>query len=122
MNAQWPDIAHHLHLTTDEATLYIDTSGEPRCSSAAGAKDKGRRPLKGNPGRRHDRRQRGWEPATTPALYAPAAAAAHRSWSRPRRSPAASRRACCGDPFAFGCCLQAHVWSAIKNKLKAQYC
>ena len=29
VNTQWPDVRIHLHLTTDEATIYIDTSGEP---------------------------------------------------------------------------------------------
>jgi 23S rRNA G2445 N2-methylase RlmL len=28
VNTQWPDVRIHLHLT-DEATVYIDTSGEP---------------------------------------------------------------------------------------------
>lgn len=29
VDTQWPDVRLHLHLTTDEATVYIDTSGEP---------------------------------------------------------------------------------------------
>ena len=42
VNTQWPDVRIHLHLTTDEATLYIDTSGEP-CSNAAGARTRATR-------------------------------------------------------------------------------
>ncbi|MCW5222762.1 class I SAM-dependent RNA methyltransferase [Verminephrobacter aporrectodeae subsp. tuberculatae] len=29
VNTQWPDVRIHLHLSADEATIYIDTSGEP---------------------------------------------------------------------------------------------
>ena len=29
VNTQWPDVRIFVHLTTDQATLYIDTSGEP---------------------------------------------------------------------------------------------
>jgi putative N6-adenine-specific DNA methylase len=45
VNTQWPDVRIHLHLTTDEATLYIDTSGEP-LFKRGWREDKGDAPLK----------------------------------------------------------------------------
>ncbi|WP_348716281.1 THUMP domain-containing class I SAM-dependent RNA methyltransferase, partial [Acidovorax soli] len=45
VNTQWPDVRIHLHLTTDEATIYIDTSGEP-LFKRGWREDKGDAPLK----------------------------------------------------------------------------
>ena len=45
VNTQWPDVRIHMHLTTDEATLYIDTSGEP-LFKRGWREDKGDAPLK----------------------------------------------------------------------------
>jgi len=45
VNTQWPDVRIHLHLTTDEATVYIDTSGEP-LFKRGWREDKGDAPLK----------------------------------------------------------------------------
>ena len=45
VNTQWPDVRIHMHLTTDEATLYIDTSGEP-LFKRGWRQDKGDAPLK----------------------------------------------------------------------------
>ncbi len=45
VNTQWPDVRIYLHLTTDEATLYIDTSGEP-LFKRGWREDKGDAPLK----------------------------------------------------------------------------
>jgi len=45
VNTQWPDARIHLHLTTDEATVYIDTSGEP-LFKRGWREDKGDAPLK----------------------------------------------------------------------------
>ena len=95
VNTQWPDVRIHLHLTTDEATIYIDTSGEP-LFKRGWREDKGDAPLK---------------ETLAAAMIAPAAgirmarrrcrcttpAAAAAPWSsRPRRSPAASHRASAG--------------------------
>jgi putative N6-adenine-specific DNA methylase len=45
VNTQWPDVRIHMHLTTDEATIYIDTSGEP-LFKRGWREDKGDAPLK----------------------------------------------------------------------------
>jgi 23S rRNA G2445 N2-methylase RlmL len=45
VNTQWPDVRIHLHLTTDEAMIYIDTSGEP-LFKRGWREDKGDAPLK----------------------------------------------------------------------------
>ena len=45
VETRWPDARIHLHLTTDEATLYIDTSGEP-LFKRGWREDKGDAPLK----------------------------------------------------------------------------
>ena len=45
VNTQWPDVRIHAHLTTDQATLYIDTSGEP-LFKRGWREDKGDAPLK----------------------------------------------------------------------------
>jgi putative N6-adenine-specific DNA methylase len=45
VNTQWPDVRIYAHLTTDECTLYIDTSGEP-LFKRGWREDKGDAPLK----------------------------------------------------------------------------
>jgi putative N6-adenine-specific DNA methylase len=45
VNTQWPDVRIYAHLTTDTATLYIDTSGEP-LFKRGWREDKGEAPLK----------------------------------------------------------------------------
>ena len=45
VNTQWPDVRIYVHLTTDTATLYIDTSGEP-LFKRGWREDKGDAPLK----------------------------------------------------------------------------
>ena len=45
VNTQWPDVRIYMHLTTDTATLYIDTSGEP-LFKRGWREDKGDAPLK----------------------------------------------------------------------------
>ena len=45
VDTQWPDVRIYAHLTTDTATLYIDTSGEP-LFKRGWREDKGDAPLK----------------------------------------------------------------------------
>ena len=45
VNTTWPDVRIYAHLTTDELTLYIDTSGEP-LFKRGWREDKGDAPLK----------------------------------------------------------------------------
>ncbi len=45
VQTRWPDVRIHAHLTTDTATLYIDTSGEP-LFKRGWREDKGDAPLK----------------------------------------------------------------------------
>jgi putative N6-adenine-specific DNA methylase len=45
VDTQWPDVRIYMHLTSDMATLYIDTSGEP-LFKRGWRQDKGEAPLK----------------------------------------------------------------------------
>jgi putative N6-adenine-specific DNA methylase len=45
VDTQWPDVRIYAHLTSDQATLYIDTSGEP-LFKRGWREDKGEAPLK----------------------------------------------------------------------------
>ena len=45
VETQWPDVRIHLHLTSEDATVYIDTSGEP-LFKRGWREDKGDAPLK----------------------------------------------------------------------------
>ncbi|NBY69719.1 MAG: class I SAM-dependent RNA methyltransferase [Betaproteobacteria bacterium] len=45
VNTQWPDVRIYVHLTTDNCTLYMDTSGEP-LFKRGWREDKGDAPLK----------------------------------------------------------------------------
>jgi putative N6-adenine-specific DNA methylase len=116
VDTQWPDVRVYAHLTTDHATLYIDTSGEP-LFKRGWREDKGDAPLK-------------------ETLAAAMIAASGWDGSTPLYDP------CCGSGtiaieaaqiacniaagslrrFAFEKLLpfQAHVWSAIKNEAKAR--
>jgi len=47
VNTQWPDVRIHLHLTHEQATLYIDTSGQP-LFKRGWRQNKGDAPLKEN--------------------------------------------------------------------------
>jgi len=103
VNTQWPDVRIHLHLTTDEATIYIDTSGEA-LFKRGWREDKGDAPLKETLAAAMIAAS-GWDPlgdAPVP-LYDPCWAAAP-SPSRPRRSPAAFRPACSGASRSKSCC------------------
>lgn len=123
VNTQWPDVRIYAHLTTDRATLYIDTSGEP-LFKRGWREDKGEAPLK----------------ETLAAAMIEAS-----GWAAGMRAAAAGSAAavplydpCCGSGtiaieaaqialgiapglarrFAFEKFLpfQPHVWSAIKNE------
>lgn len=116
VNTQWPDIRLYAHLTTDMATLYIDTSGEP-LFKRGWREDKGDAPLK-------------------ETLAAAIIAAS--GWDGLADEPVPLYDPCCGSGtiaieaaqiacniapgslrrFAFEKMLpfQAHVWSAIKSE------
>ena len=122
MNTQWPDVRIHLHLTTDQATLYIDdtSSGEPLF-------------------------KRGWREDTGDAPEETLAAAmiAASGWD-PHGEHPSPVRPCCGSGtivveaaqiacripagmlrrFAFEKLLpfQAHVWTAIKKQADSAIC
>ncbi|MFY3385820.1 THUMP domain-containing class I SAM-dependent RNA methyltransferase [Paracidovorax sp. MALMAid1276] len=119
VNTQWPDVRVHLHLTTDEATLYIDTSGEP-LFKRGWREDKGDAPLK---------------ETLAAAMIAASGWDPHGDHPEPLYDP------CCGSGtivveaaqiacripagllrrFAFEKLLpfQAHVWNAIKNEAES---
>ncbi|RYF41200.1 MAG: class I SAM-dependent RNA methyltransferase [Comamonadaceae bacterium] len=112
VDTQWPDVRIYAHLTTDTATLYIDTSGEP-LFKRGWREDKGDAPLK-------------------ETLAAAMLAASGWDGSVPLYDPCcgsgtiaieAAQLACNIAPgllrrFGFEKLLpfQSHVWSAIKNE------
>jgi putative N6-adenine-specific DNA methylase len=111
VNTQWPDVRIHPHLT-DEATVYIDTSGEP-LFKRGWREDKGDRSR--NAGRCHDRRQRLGYMAGPVPLYDPCCGSGtvviEAAQMACRIAPGLRRR------FAFEKLLpyQAHVWNAKKR-------
>ena len=119
VNTQWPDVRVHLHLTTDEATLYIDTSGEP-LFKRGWREDKGDAPLKETLAAAMIAAS-GWNPlgeAPLP-LYDPCCGSGTiviEAAQMACRIPAGLRRR-----FAFEKLLpfQAHVWNAIKNEAQS---
>jgi len=121
VDTQWPDVRLHLHLTTDEATVYIDTSGEPlfkrgwRNVKEGGAK--GDAPLKETLAAAMIAAT-GWDPqgdAPLP-LYDPCCGSGtvviEAAQMACRIAPGLQRR------FAFEKLLpfQMHVWNAIKEE------
>ncbi len=122
VNTQWPDVRLYAHLTTDTATLYIDTSGEP-LFKRGWREDKGDAPLKETLAAAMIAAS-GWDPhgqAPVP-LYDPCCGsgtvAIEAAQIACRIAPGALRR------FAFEKMLpfQAHVWSALKNEAAAAQC
>ena len=116
VNTQWPDVRIHLHLTTDEATLYIDTSGEP-LFKRGWREDKGDAPLKETLAAAMIAAS-GWDPlgdAPVP-LYDPCCGSGTIAIEAAQiacRIPAGLARR-----FAFEKLLpfQPHVWNAIKTE------
>jgi len=111
-----PDVRVHLHLTTDEATIYIDTSGEA-LFKRGWREDKGDAPLKETLAAAMIAAS-GWDPhgdAPQP-LYDPCCGSGtvviEAAQIACRIAPGLRRR------FAFEKLLpfQAHVWNAIKNE------
>ena len=115
VDTQWPDARIYVHLTTDRATLYIDTSGEP-LFKRGWREDKGDAPLKETLAAAMLAAS-GWD-ATTP-LYDPCCGsgtiAIEAAQIACHIAPGSLRR------FAFERLLpfQSHVWSAIKNEAQA---
>ena len=116
VNTQWPDVRIHLHLTTDEATIYIDTSGEP-LFKRGWREDKGDAPLKETLAAAMIAAS-GWDPlGDNPVpLYDPCCGSGTIAIEAAQiacRIPAGMLRR-----FAFEKLLpfQVHVWSAIKNE------
>jgi putative N6-adenine-specific DNA methylase len=116
VDTQWPDIRIYAHLTTDTATLYIDTSGEP-LFKRGWREDKGEAPLKETLAAAMIAAS-GWD-ATTP-LYDPCCGsgtiAIEAAQVACNIAPGQLRR------FAFEKMLpyQAHVWKALWEEAKAQ--
>ena len=118
VNTQWPDVRIYVHLTTDTATLYIDTSGEP-LFKRGWREDKGDAPLK---------------ETLAAAMLAASGWNPHGEQPQPLYDPCcgsgtiaieAAQIACAIAPgsqrrFGFEKLLpyQSHVWVAIKNEAK----
>ena len=122
VNTQWPDVRIHLHLTTEDATVYIDTSGEP-LFKRGWREDKGDAPLKETLAAAMIAAS-GWDPhgdAPVP-LYDPCCGSgtiAIEAAQIARRIPAGMLRR-----FAFEKLLpfQPHVWSAIQTEAENAIC
>lgn len=116
VDTQHPDVRIHLHLTTDQATVYIDTSGEP-LFKRGWREDKGDAPLKETLAAAMIAAS-GWDPrgdAPMP-LYDPCCGSgtiAIEAAQMACRIPAGLRRR-----FAFEKLLpfQAHVWNALREQ------
>jgi putative N6-adenine-specific DNA methylase len=116
VDTQWPDVRVYAHLTTDHATLYIDTSGEP-LFKRGWREDKGDAPLKETLAAAMIAAS-GWDPSTP--LYDPCCGSGTIAIE-------AAQIACniaAGSLRRFGfeklLPFQAHVWSAIKSEAKAR--
>ncbi len=120
VDTQWPDVRVHLHLTTDEATIYIDTSGEA-LFKRGWRQDKGDAPLKETLAAAM-LAATGWDPhADTPLpLYDPCCGSGtvliEAAQIACNIAPGLQRR------FGFEKLLpfQAHVWDAIKDEAENQ--
>jgi len=116
VDTQWPDVRIYAHLTSDSATLYIDTSGEP-LFKRGWREDKGEAPLKETLAAAMIAAS-GWN-ATVP-LYDPCCGsgtiAIEAAQVACRIAPGQLRR------FGFEKLLpyQAHVWKALREEAKAQ--
>jgi putative N6-adenine-specific DNA methylase len=122
VNTQWPDVRIHMHLTTDEATLYIDTSGEP-LFKRGWREDKGDAPLKETLAAAMIAAS-GWDPHgdNPQPLYDPCLGSGTIAVEAAQiacRIPAGMLRR-----FAFEKLLpfQSHVWMAIKNEADSAIC
>ena len=119
VNTQWPDVRIHLHLTTDEATIYIDTSGEP-LFKRGWREDKGDAPLKETLAAAMIAAS-GWNPHGDEPLplYDPCCGSGTIAIEAAQIAcgiaPGMQRR------FGFEKLLpyQAHVWSAIKTEAQS---
>ena len=120
VDTQWPDVRIYAHLTTDTATLYIDTSGEP-LFKRGWREDKGDAPLKETLAAAMIAAS-GWDPlGDSPLpLYDPCCGSGTIP-SRPRKLRVASRRACCGVLVSRNCCPSSRMSGLLlKTKLKTQ--
>jgi putative N6-adenine-specific DNA methylase len=116
VNTQWPDARIYAHLTSDSATLYIDTSGEP-LFKRGWREDKGEAPLKETLAAAMIAAS-GWD-ATVP-LYDPCCGsgtiAIEAAQVACHIAPGQLRR------FGFEKLLphQPHVWKTLREEAKAQ--
>jgi 23S rRNA (guanine2445-N2)-methyltransferase len=116
VNTQWPDVRIYAHLTSDGATLYIDTSGEP-LFKRGWREDKGEAPLKETLAAAMIAAS-GWD-ATVP-LYDPCCGSGtiviEAAQVACRIAPGQLRR------FGFEKLMpyQSHVWKALREEAKAQ--
>ena len=122
VDTQRPDVRVHLHLTAQDATLYIDTSGEP-LFKRGWREDKGDAPLKETLAAAMIAAS-GWDPhgEHPQPLYDPCCGSGTIVVEAAQiacRIPAGMLRR-----FAFEKLLpfQAHVWTAIKNEADSAIC
>lgn len=122
VETHWPDVRIHLHLSAQEATVYIDTSGEP-LFKRGWRQDKGDAPLKETLAAAMIAAT-GWDPhGETPLpLYDPCCGSAtvviEAAQIACRIAPGLQRH------FAFEKLLpyQGHVWDALKKEAASAIC
>ena len=120
VETRWPDVRIHLHLTREEATLYIDTSGEP-LFKRGWRQDKGDAPLKETLAAAMLAAS-GWNAQGDLPLYDPCCGSGtvlvEAAQMACRMAPGMQRH------FAFEKLLpfQAHVWDAIKEQAASAVC
>jgi len=123
VETRWPDVRIHLHLTSTDATIYIDTSGEP-LFKRGWREDKGDAPLKETLAAAMIAAS-GWDAPDGPCsqgvpLYDPCCGSGTIAIEAAQIAcgiaPGSLRR------FAFEKLLpyQAHVWSALQAEAKAR--
>jgi len=116
VDTQWPDVRIYAHLTSDSATLYIDTSGEP-LFKRGWREDKGEAPLKETLAAAMIAAS-GWDGSVP--LYDPCCGSGtiviEAAQAACNIAPGQSRR------FGFEKLLpyQEHVWKALWEEAKAQ--
>jgi putative N6-adenine-specific DNA methylase len=118
VDTQWPAVRIYAHLTSEHATLYVDTSGEP-LFKRGWREDKGEAPLKETLAAAMIAAS-GWD-ATVP-LYDPCCGsgtiAIEAAQVACKIAPGQTRR------FAFEKLLphQPHVWQGLREEARSQQC
>ena len=121
IETQWPDARVFAHLTTDECTLYIDTSGEP-LFKRGWRQDKGDAPLKETLAAAMLAASGWWNPETGEVAAQPLYDPCCGSGTIAIEAAQIARGIAAGSLRRFGfeklLPFQAHVWSGLKAEAR----